>query len=426
MKKMMNAILTIGLVSCIFSGCGGAKEAPVELNQPYNISLVAVIANNNPILDTEIDELSHLAEIAGTTYSCILADSTPSVICDGTVPDFGDRGYTGEMLKRAQSSVSADIIGQLDAAEPDSAEVDIASATSLAVRKLRSNQIEGRENILVFYGSGISSAGAIDMIAVPICDLDVETSAAYLADTMNLDMTGIRVIWYCCGDVVGTEQNPLSDNEKKILKDFYNTWMTNMGATEVIFMEDVPLDGAYSFEYQVSVMETEGTHSGLSAKVVAFEEVEKTEKEEVLEEVFAEGNILTFDDKSIAFLPDSTELADTDAAMEALSYVISYIETHPEFQVMICGTTTSAGEPDSCISFSEKRAQAIRSLLIEKAGIDESHIITLGCGWNSCLYVNDRGDDGGLNENAPLNRSVKLVDYNSETAYEIIQSLKAQ
>ena len=423
MRKMMYMMLALWGVCCMCTGCSNREDETVALDQPYNISLVTVIANNNPVLDTEIDELAHLAEIAGTTYSCILSDSTPSVICDGTVPDFSDRGYSADMIKRAQSSVSADIICQLDAAEPDSNEVDIAAATSLAVRKLRSAQIEGRDNILVYYGSGVSTSGLIDMKTVPIFKLDVETSAADLANTMDLDMTGIRVIWYCCGDVAGSDQSPLSDNEKKIVKEFYNTWLTNMGADEVIFKEDVPLDGEYSFDCQVSVIETEETQSGLTAKVVPFEEVEETELEEVLEEVFADGDILSFDDKSVAFLSDSTELADTDAAMEALSYVISYMETHPEFTVMICGTTTSAGDAASSIAFSEKRAQAIRSLLIEKAGIEESRIVTLGCGWSSCLYVNDRGADGNLDENAPLNRTVKLVDYNSKIASEIKQSL---
>ena len=426
MKRMMNMILALGIVSCICTGCGNSEEEPVALNQPYNVSFVSVIANNNPVLDTGIKELTQLSEAAGTTYSCILADSTPSVICDGTIPDFGDRGYSADMIKRAQSSVSADIIGQLDAAEPDSAEVDIAAATSLAVRMIRSNQAEGRDNILVYYGSGISTSGLIDMTSVPVYDLDVEISATDLAKTMNLDMTGIRVVWYCCGDVAGAEQNPLSDNEKRIEKEFYGTWLTSMGADEVIFMENVPLEGEYSFNYQVSVMETKGTQSGLTAKVVAFEEVEETEMDKVLEEVFSDGDILSFDDKSVSFLPDSTELAAPDAAMEALSYVISYMEAHPEFTLMICGTTTSTGEPASCIAFSEKRVQVIRSLLIEKAGIDESRIITLGCGWSSCLYVNDRGADGNLDEKASLNRSVKLVDYNSEIASEIIQSLDIQ
>ncbi|MDO4324662.1 MAG: OmpA family protein [bacterium] len=426
MKRMMKKLLVLGIVSAVCVGCGNRKKESVSFSQPYNISFVLAIANNNPVLDTGIEELAQLPETGGTTYSCILADSTPSVICDGTIPDFSDRGYSPDMLERIQASVVADIIGQLENAAPDSDEVDIAAATSLAVRKIRSAQVEGRENFLVYYGSAISTSGLIDMTSVPLCDLDVETSAAELAKAMNVDMTGIRVVLYCCSDVAG-EQDPLSENEKKIEEEFYTSWLKNMGAEEVIFMENVPPQGAYSFPYQVSVMKTEGTQSALMPKVVAFEEIEGTDVDEVLEEVFAEGEkILSFDDKSVAFLPDSTELAEPDAAMESLSYVISYMEEHPEFILMICGTTTSVGEQESCIAFSEKRAQAIRSLLIENAGIDESRMITLGCGWSSCLYVNDRGEDGSLNENAPRNRSVKLVNYDSRIASEIIQSLDVQ
>lgn len=420
-KKMMSMVLALGVIACMCTGCGNGEE-PVELNQPYNVSLVTVIANNNPVLDTGIKELSEISEAAGTTYSCILADASPNVICEGTVPDFGDRGFSKDMISRAQASVAADIIGQLDAAAPDNDEVDIAAATSIAVRKLRSERVEGRDNILVYYGSGVSTSGLIDMRTVPICELDVETSARELAEVMDLNLGGIKVIFYCCGDVAG-DQLPLSDNEKRIEKDFYRTWLTNMGADEVIFMDDVPLDGCYSFDHQVSVMETEGAQFGLSAKVIPMEDVEESEKEEVIEEAFADGDILTFDDKSIAFLPDSTELAAPDAAMEALGYVISYMENHPDFTLMVCGTTTSAGEKPGCISFSEKRALAIRSLLVDKAGVDENRIVTVGCGWSSCLYSEDRDAAGNLNENAPLNRSVKLVDYNSAIAAEIIQSL---
>src|SRR5699024_430791 len=114
------------------------------------------------------------------------------------------------------------------AAEPDSDEVDIAAATSLAVRKLRSNQIEGRDNILVYYASGISSFGLIDMTSVPVCELDVETSVEDLAKLMDLDMSGIRVLWYCCGEVAGEDQPALSENEKKIEKEFYEVLFTKM------------------------------------------------------------------------------------------------------------------------------------------------------------------------------------------------------
>ncbi|MCD8369289.1 MAG: hypothetical protein LUC94_02950 [Clostridiales bacterium] len=120
------------------------------------------------------------------------------------------------MIERAQSSVAADIIGQLNAACPDSDEVDIAGATSLAVRKIRTNEVDGRKNLLVYYGSGLSTTGLINMVKVPVSVLDVDASAAYLAENMDLDLSGISIIWYCCGDVAGSEQDPLNEGKKSL------------------------------------------------------------------------------------------------------------------------------------------------------------------------------------------------------------------
>ena len=435
MKKMITMILIFVFLCCVCTGCGDGGVDPVSLDQPYNVALVTAIANNNPVFDTGIDELARLPEISGSTYSCILADSTPHVICDGTVPDFSDRGFTEDMLKRAQASIAADIVAQLDEAMPDSPEVDIAGAASLAVRTLHANAVDGRDNILIFYCSGISTSGLINMTEVPVYKLDVESSVETLSDLLDFNLSGIQVVWYCCGDVAGYDQSVLSENEKKILKSFYETLFMKMGAETVKFMEDVPQDGCYSFEQKVSVMETEGTVSGLKEMVVSFEDVvsenaaENGSDEsvaEALDEVFTGGEILSFDETSIAFKPDSTELIAPEDAMDALSYVIDYMDSHPDFNLLICGTTTSAGEKDFSIHLSEKRADTIRNILINDAGIDADRIYTLGCGWSSCLYTNDRAEDGTLNENAPLNRSVKLVGYDSETAAKIISSLNAQ
>jgi outer membrane protein OmpA-like peptidoglycan-associated protein len=101
------------------------------------------------------------------------------------------------------------------------------------------------------------------------------------------------------------------------------------------------------------------------------------------------------------------------------------MEAHPTFTLLICGTTTSAGEKDSCLAFSEARANSVRDLLVS-SGVDPAQIQTLGCGWSSSLYVPDRASDGTLDETiAPQNRSVKLVDYDSDTAAQILSSLTA-
>ncbi len=428
MKKMIAMIFILISLSCVCIACKETEN--IEHKQPYNVSFVTVIANNNPVIDTTIDELVKLPELEGSTYSCILADSNPNVIFEGTISDFSSRGFSEDMLKRIQKSIIADIATKLNNAMPDNPQVDILSATSLAVRMLRANEVEGRDNILVFYGTGISTSGVVDMTKVPVYKLDVEASVESLSKSLLIDMSGIQVIFYCCGDVAGDEQPTLSDKEKNTLKLFYDTLFKRLGADDVIFRNDVPKAGSYNFEQQVSVMKTEEVVSGLKPIVVEYEDVIKKEDveelEEVIDDVFTEGNIISFDETSIAFKSNSTELVDMNATMKALEYVVDYMNSNQEFKLLVCGTTTSFADKDFSIAFSKKRAAVIRNLLIEEAGISEDRIYSLGCGWSSCLYINDRDNDGTLNENAPQNRSVKLVDYNSDTAKQIMNSLSIQ
>ena len=114
--------------------------------------------------------------------------------------------------------------------------------------------------------------------------------------------------------------------------------------------------------------------------------------------------------------PDSTELADEASAKLALTYVIDYMNDNPDFNVLIAGTTTSAGEADSCKDFSERRGETVKNLLM-KEGINEERIHVIGLGYSSEFYISDRNEDGTLDESvAPSNRTVKLIDMSSSIA----------
>ena len=340
------------------------------------------------------------------------------MICAGEIPDFSDRGYSKAMLERIRASVSADINGQIDAAQPRTPQVDIASALILAARTIRANEVEGRENLLVFYTSGISSAGLIDMITVPVCQMDVDASVSALIDQLALNLEGIDVVFYACGDVAGG-QPALSFEEQTKLKRFYEKLFLGMGANRVDFMADIPCGEGYDFDQEVSVMKTEGNSSGLQPVVINYQ------KMDVQDDPFGNGDILSFDDQLVSFLSNSTELADPDAARDALSYVVQYMQNHPDFELLICGTTTSDGKEAGCIAFSEARAHTIQELLVSE-GVSPDRVHIVGCGYSSVLYIPDRLPDGTLDESvAPENRSVKLVDHKSDTATQILASLKA-
>lgn len=415
MKKMICFTLSLLMLCCMFTGC--TPEDTAASAQPRNVACVVTIANNNPRVDADmINELSELPGLPGSTYVVINAEGQPRVICEGEIPDFVDRGYSKAMLERIQSSIAADINGQIETAVPCTPQVDIASAISRAVRNLHVNAVDGRENLLVLYTSGISSSGLIDMVAVPVYQMDVDASVSALTDLLNLDMAGIDVVFYACGDVAGA-QSALSREEETKLKDFYEKLFLGMGADSVTFMEDIPGGNCYNFDQTVAVMQTQDISTGLTASVVNYQGLDTADNP------FKDGDILSFDDQLISFFPDATELADPEVARAALDYVIRYMQNHPDFELLICGTTTSAGEEASCMALSEGRARTIQDLLVSE-GVSPAKVHVVGCGYSSVLYIPDRLPGGALNEAvAPQNRSVKLVNYNSETATQILASL---
>lgn len=421
MKEKILFLLFV-LSAILLTGCSENDSEPaLALDQPYNVAFVLAKANNQPMFDgNQVEELSNLSKVAGTTYSLVEADGTPSVCMSGVIPDFSEQGYSSEMISRANQQVYSGILSKLSAIAPDSNQIDLAAAISTGVRSLRSTEEDGRENILVLYTSGISTSGLINMVDVPASDLDVDRSADEISQTLGLDMSGIRVIFYSLGNVSG-DQPALSENERRILEDFYTKLFENMNADDISFIDCPTAEGSYNYPETVSVMTTEDVNSGLKPTTVGFEKDANGTSN--IEEVFGTGDILSLE---ILFKGDSTEFTNQSAASETLSYVADYMKKNTDFQLTILGTTAHAGNPDECKSFSKKRASKIKELLCSDFDISEDRIQVFGCGYSSSLYIPDTNADGSLiEESAALNRTVKLADSNSIRTQNIINSIKS-
>ena len=411
MKKSVCILLCLGLLLGLCSGCGCGENQP-----PMNIALVCTVANNNPVFDGSIEELSQLSAAPGSTFSLILADGSPEVLCIGEIPDLSDRGYTKAMMKRIYQSIETDLAQQITSAAPDAPEVNVAKALTLGVRELRENERTGCQNLLVVFGSGISTAAPMDMTAVPISTMDISASAAALKEVTLLDATDLDVIWYAIGEVSG-QQTPLSEVERERLKEFYEAFFTLCGANSVHFEEYHSPDKCYDFPQSVSVMETQEEPSVLLAAVHDAAALDDTAREMAL----CAGDVLSFDESALHFAPDSTELIDSAAAKAVLRSVADYALAHPECRLLVCGTTTSAGEEESCRQFAQKRAAVICRLLSEM-GVAETQTVPVGCGYSyPAFYTPDRCPDGSLNQSAAAgNRTVKILDASSAMAADIL------
>ena len=422
MKKTILFVVSIFVLSAVLlTGCSEKDSEPVvALDQPYNVTFVLAKANNQPMFEgNQVEEFSNLSKVAGTIYSVVEADGTPSVCMAGVIPDFTEQQYSTEMISRANQQVYNSILTKLSGIAPDSNQVDLAAAISTGVRSLRSTEEDGRENLFVMYTSGISTSGMINMVDVPASDLDVDKSADEISQTLGLDMTGIHVIFYALGNVSG-DQPALSENERRILEDFYTKLFENMNAT-ITFVDCPTAEGSYNYQKTVSTMKTEEVNSGLKPTTVGFENDANGTSN--IDQVFDTGDVLSLE---IFFEGDSTEFTNKDAASETLSYVADYMKKNTDFQLTILATTAAAGNPDQCKAFSKKRGSKVKELLCSDFDISEDRIQVFGCGYSSSLYIPDTNADGSLIEQAAaLNRTVKMADSNSTTTQDIINSIKS-
>ena len=140
-----------------------------------------------------------------------------------------------------------------------------------------------------------------------------------------------------------------------------------------------------------------------------------------------EGGMIAFRDE-VSFVADSTELLNPEEADRALSSVYEYMMKQENVDLLIIGTTSSAGDDEaSSIVFSEERADVVKQLLARK-GIPMKRLYSMGCGF-SCteLYIPDKNMDGSLNEKiACQNRAVYIMDRNSDTAARIYAEMEGK
>ena len=398
MKSIFSAILTLAMLLS-FTGCGDSED--IQSSDPVNIAFVVGIADDETKLNEGIDELASLPANPGTDYAFISAEGEPAMIGEAkTIPDFSDRGYTEVMMERVRTGIMADLTGQLTNYKPTSSQIDMAAATELGVRTLKAHAVDGRDNVLVYYCSGRSTTGLINMVETPVYEMDVEESASAVAQKMKVDLSGIDVVWYCCGDFGGNKHPKISPNEKEQLKAFYNQLFTALGAKSITFRDDLPSSECYSFpDVPVSPIAVEDTGSELKDLVVLAPEVfEEAEKAEETEE------------------PQDVEEADA-AAADAIQPAADFLLEHPEVNILLYGTCAGDNDTDFSLELGRARVESVKAVLLE-AGIAENRITAV-----TVKVADDPYYQFGLGTNSEassVNRKCVMLDMSTELAKQIL------
>ncbi len=399
-RKMLSLGGIIFLTAALAAGCGFADEKD---GGPIHLAVIIGAHANAPRVNTSVmyDSVLEACTQSGSTISLIVNDGAPyaSVV---TVPETKS-GLSSEKYQAIAEERAKQIVNMADQMFAKTAESDLLSAITLAGRQLSAE--EGGRKEMIVIDSGLSTAAPLDFSESLLENITAEQVISLLEEQRALpELQEIDCVrFFNIGDVA-KPQSQITEANRKTLIEVWNGILRQAGAGEIEFKTDLPLASFYA-EGEVPQVSTVTVMERASALV--------------LKEInLAEVDAVSFDEETIAFLADTDELVDREAAKTALEGVAAYMKKHPEFRAMLVGTTAKFGDLESCISLSEKRALVVKELLVEN-GVDPIRLETVGTGYDNPFYKDDQKDEG-MDENvAAQNRAVVLIDASGSVAAQM-------
>ena len=128
-------------------------------------------------------------------------------------------------------------------------------------------------------------------------------------------------------------------------------------------------------------------------------------------------------DTQIQFVAESDKFIDEAQAKEVLKPVAEAILKHPESSVLLAGTTATDGDQADAVKLSNRRAEAVKKLLVSAYKVPESQLKTVGLGFEADPFERgqDRDSSGKFVESeGRKNRRVVVMDAKDPIAQQIL------
>ena len=361
------------------SGCSGEDAAP------SSVAVVASNVSNQEVYPYELlgDALAEAASTGGWV-DVIVADGHPRTVLEGGAQSAAASSTSAQVRATQAQAIAEAFVSEAAGAQAQCAETDVLGGLSAAAASLA--QAPGSHTVYLF-SSLLSTAGTVNLAEHPEWvsapaggDVTGEELHARVVEQLKPwlpDLSCVeKVVVYGAGVTAGDQAAP-STAQANDLRDLWSQTLLACGVDEVEYIT-APLSGK----------ETEGVYPvsavGLPQAEVDVEIPQAPEPEpdpEPEPEPAAEPvAVVSFDDTSIAFVPDTAELADPEAARQAVAGLAATMVSYPHSTVTLTGCT--AGCPwreDHGVPLGLERAQAVAKLLGE-AGVDEQRVTVVGLG----------------------------------------------
>ena len=412
MKKKVLAVLIIMASAIIgLTGCGSVEKTPAN-KVPQALSIViGARANNMGINLNNIvvqDTVSNAVKSNGY-ISVVCVDGEPDLIAANLyeIPDMYKNANTTKLEADALMKAN-NLLVELASIKANDPESDVLESLRLAVRSLA--DISGMEKTILVMDSGLSTTGVMDFNRNLIL-----ADPGDLADTLYQkaaipNFEGVTVIWLQMGDVAAPQEE-LTSAQRESLTAIWRAIIEKTGGT-VIFSE-APANPAGDASYPDVTPVELPNEMPISYDAAVVEEAAAKETES---ELFNEPQFLS--EEQVKFIGDSDQYINEASAIEVIAPIADYMVAHPDFELLLIGTTAGDETTDYSVRLSKARADTVKSTLIS-LGVPEERLLTLGLGSSDPWHIYGVGT--GMNDPmAASNRKVVLIDANSDTAKKLL------
>lgn len=356
-RSLISGALMVALI--LSTGCGDAQSSAA----PGALAVIVGAHSNMmapSILDTAETEID-TASALGSPATVIVDDGNPAASAPVSLKAANDNPlYQQDKVDQLKKSI--------DKARADKPEVNLLAALDLAARSV--GDATGPKTIVVI-DSGLQTAGALrfqDQDGALLNANPDEVVAALRRMQQLPNLAGMRVVFTGLGDTAPPQQ-PLPAPARTVLVTLWTKIVEAAGGQAEIKQAPLP---------------SRPTLNGLppvTAVPVAAQAIGPL------------PSITVLRDGTVGFVPDQAVFRDPDQTRAVLAdYAKAIIGGKT---ALLTGTTASDGTPDYRLRLSEKRAGAVRDLLVS-LGAPADHIRTRGLGSDFPGYVPDRDSQGNL------------------------------
>lgn len=405
MKKIIALVLALILVGATFTGCSGRVSNEETSNTVY---IVGRHANAQPpaINNSTIESSVQSAIDNNTLLSVIELDGSPSVEKDNRFTFNLKKNVSSTIKKKYVSKMTNKVIETFNNLTPKVAEVDILKAIEIAANELNSSDANtDYAKHIVVYSTGVQTTGLIDMTKFNILSSKetVDEVIEQLSAKQALpNLEGITIDWYNLNQVSG-EQKELTAEMEATNEYLWGTLIAKAGGKVDFKSDNATADDRTNYDVGVSA-------------VPVIEDSLNVEE-------YNKDSSVVFTTDEIAFKSDSVEFVDEEQASQAVTKIINYMLYNKDYNLLLAASTATVPPQNKCQSFSKKRAEAVKSLIISRSNnqIDSSRITTIGMGYENPYQVSDTSKNGSLiEEKAKQNRAVYAMNRDSMEAKQLI------